>query len=280
MARFYTPLLIVNVAAVVLMTLNSQLKSLGKERDCSLFFVAIKEGAKPYYILTSVKLISRFLSIKPFVNYFPAPDWLIMSQEGTDFFLLPLLLYICSVGIVWLLGIMLSVSLVVCETTVHKFALKFLARTVSFTVTWSDYVMSALHKLPVIVAAALVCLSLTTTGSLALCIGTVFYFMRLTQLSQDYVEQLVWYYVKKIGQKFKRKPKQDDKKRDEPGTSKDENEQETEVDRKKDNSNNNNNNTESSAHNAMFFHATLFLLWSLVTIINVPSVLTWAHNFK
>jgi hypothetical protein len=124
MARFYTPLLIVNVAAVVLMTLNSQLKSLGKERDCSLFFVAIKEGAKPYYILTSVKLISRFLSIKPFVNYFPAPDWLIMSQEGTDFFLLPLLLYICSVGIVWLLGIMLSVSLVVCETTVHKFALK------------------------------------------------------------------------------------------------------------------------------------------------------------
>jgi hypothetical protein len=155
-----------------------------------------------------------------------------------------------------------------------------LARTVSFTVTWSDYVMSALHKLPVIVAAALVCLSLTTTGSLALCIGTVFYFMRLTQLSQDYVEQLVWYYVKKIGQKFKRKPKQDDKKRDEPGTSKDENEQETEVDRKKDNSNNNNNNTESSAHNAMFFHATLFLLWSLVTIINVPSVLTWAHNFK
>jgi hypothetical protein len=39
--------------------------------------------------------------------------------------------------------------------------------------------MSALHKLPVIVAAALVCLSLTTTGSLALCIGTVFYFMRV-----------------------------------------------------------------------------------------------------
>lgn len=63
-------------------------------------------------------------SVKPFVTFLPAPDWLVMSEEGTDFFLLPLLLYICSVGIVWILGIFLSVSMVVCETTVHKFTLK------------------------------------------------------------------------------------------------------------------------------------------------------------
>lgn len=61
LARFYSPLLIVNVAAVILMALNSQLKSLGRENDCSLFFTAVKEGAKPYYILTAVKLISRVL---------------------------------------------------------------------------------------------------------------------------------------------------------------------------------------------------------------------------
>ncbi|EFA08175.1 GPI inositol-deacylase-like Protein [Tribolium castaneum] len=254
LARFYSPLLIVNVAAVILVALNTQLKSLGQENDCCLFFTAVKEGAKPYYILTSVKLISRFLSFKPFVTYLAAPDWLIMSEEGTDFFLLPLLLYICSVGIVWLLGIFLSVSLVVCETTVHKFTLKFLAKTVSFTVSWSDYLMSALHKLPCIVATFLICLCVTTTGSLALCVGMVFYFMRLTQLSQDYIEELVWYYVKKIGKKLK-KPN-------------------------KDKDNNSINSGETPAHNAIFFHATLFLLWSILTVINVPSVLTWAHNFK
>ena len=57
---------------------------------------------------------------------------------------------------------------------------RFLAKTVSFTVSWSDYVMSALHKVPCVVAAVLVGLSLTTTGSLALCVGTVFYFMRVS----------------------------------------------------------------------------------------------------
>ncbi|XP_044252309.1 GPI inositol-deacylase [Tribolium madens] len=251
LARFYSPLLIVNVAAVVLVALNSQLKSLEEKNDCCLLFTAIKEGAKPYYILTSVKLISRFLSTKPFVSYLPAPDWLIMSEEGTDFFLLPLLLYICSVGIVWLLGIFLAVSLVVCETTVHKLTLKFLAKTVSFTVSWSDYIMSALHKLPCIVATFLICLCMTTTGSLALCVGMVFYFMRLTQLSQDYIEELVWYYVKKIGKKLK-----------------------------KSQDNCSNNSGETPGHNTIFFHATLFLLWSILTAINVPYVLTWAHNFK
>lgn len=31
---------------------------------------------------------------------------------------------------------------------------------------------------------------------------------------------------------------------------------------------------------AIFFHFTLFLLWSLVAALSIPSVLTWAHNFK
>lgn len=30
----------------------------------------------------------------------------------------------------------------------------------------------------------------------------------------------------------------------------------------------------------IFFHFTIFLLWSIVTFINIPVVLTWAHNYK
>lgn len=61
MARLYSPLLLVNVAAVVLMTLNAQMRHMEDNRDCSFFFVALKEGVKPYYILTTVKLVSKFL---------------------------------------------------------------------------------------------------------------------------------------------------------------------------------------------------------------------------
>lgn len=31
---------------------------------------------------------------------------------------------------------------------------------------------------------------------------------------------------------------------------------------------------------SIFFHFTLFLLWSLVAALCIPSVLTWAHNFR
>lgn len=36
----------------------------------------------------------------------------------------------------------------------------------------------------------------------------------------------------------------------------------------------------SSSYNAIFFHSTIFFLWCIVTIINIPAVLTWAHNFR
>lgn len=33
-------------------------------------------------------------------------------------------------------------------------------------------------------------------------------------------------------------------------------------------------------HDEFFFHFTLFLFWAMVAGLNIPSVLTWAHNFK
>lgn len=117
-------MLIVNIAAVILMSLTTQLSKMSKECKCCIFFTALTEGAKPYYILTTVKLVSRAFSVKPLSIFFPTPDWLTMSQEGTDFFLLPLLLYVCSVGLVWILAVILGVSLVCFETTVHKCTLK------------------------------------------------------------------------------------------------------------------------------------------------------------
>lgn len=33
-------------------------------------------------------------------------------------------------------------------------------------------------------------------------------------------------------------------------------------------------------HSEMHFHFSLFLLWFVVAALNVPSVLTWAHNFQ
>lgn len=36
----------------------------------------------------------------------------------------------------------------------------------------------------------------------------------------------------------------------------------------------------ATANNSLFFHSTLFFLWCIITLINLPAALTWAHNFK
>lgn len=40
------------------------------------------------------------------------------------------------------------------------------------------------------------------------------------------------------------------------------------------------NKKEVPLDTAIFFHFTLFLLWSLTAALCIPSVLTWAHNFR
>ncbi|KAJ8975495.1 hypothetical protein NQ317_016371 [Molorchus minor] len=401
MSRFYTPLLLTNIAAVVLMSLKFQLSCL-KNGYCSMFFVAIKEGAKPYYVLTIAKLLSKVVGELKSLKFLPKPDVIYLVEEGSDFFLLPLLSYMCGAGIVWFLAIIFCVSLVTLESTVHKMALKFLARTVSFNIAWSDYLMSALHKIPFVVAAGLVIICFSTCGGLAICLGGIFYFLKLTQMSQDYIEEVVWFFIKKIAKRcktffgkkksrgsqeqtsetehgidgnsknitetitdeetqeegkvvninkkhegsnesekelveeasgdskmhdtktslnqsedervdnivddsikteetkvHKRKNKRSKKIKEGNSIVKDntpsEKQDATDIDKKNCKSENVTNeekihntkeekpieeNELSSSYNSIFFHSTLFFIWFLIAIINVPAVLTWAHNFK
>lgn len=123
-ARYYTPLLVANIVAILLLMLRCQMQSIQANERCSFFFTALKEGAKPYYILTIVKLSSKILSIPRIASYMPLNDWKILEDEGSEFLWLPPILYLCSVGIVWILGANLTISLILCESTVHKFIMK------------------------------------------------------------------------------------------------------------------------------------------------------------
>lgn len=124
MVRNYSTLLMSFIAAVILMTFKAQLQNIGRTGECSIFFTAITEGAKPYYVLTGFKLLSKLFSLSMFSKYLPEPDWKLLVDDGSDFILLPLLLYVCSVGMAWLLAIMFSISLITLESTVNKVTLK------------------------------------------------------------------------------------------------------------------------------------------------------------
>ncbi|KAK4874324.1 hypothetical protein RN001_013684 [Aquatica leii] len=329
-ARSYSSLLIGNMAAVLLLTLRNQLVDIQKTGSCSTFFNAIQHGIKPYYILPLVKIASRGLSWKGFSKYLPLPDWHIIIEEGNEFLLLSLILYVTSVGIVWLVALGIAISLIFCESTFHKLTAKFLARALTGSVKISDWLLGGFHKIPEIVATILVILSITTCGGLSLCLGCIFYFLKLTQMSQDYVEQIVLNIFKYLVKKFRRNaPSQQGTDLEETESSQnivESSNVEDDIDHKKCLTIENNESTEDADidkeehvevveelsiesvaaenesetgdinengqnepvpstddqldYNAIFFHFSIFLLWCIVTAINIPSVLTWAHNFK
>lgn len=202
-SRYYSLLLVANVAVVVLMTFRRQMVGLGKDERCSIFFTAIAEGAKPYYIVTVVKLSTNIFSYSFFRDFIPTSDWQILNDEDNDFVLLPILMFVVSVGLTWMLALGLSIGIVFFESTCNKVTLKFLSKTILGFSTWSDYVMNGMKKLPGIVAIFLIFLSYSTCGALALCLATGFYFLKLTQMSQDCIESFVWKVAKLIGKRLK-----------------------------------------------------------------------------
>lgn len=62
--------------------------------------------------------------MKNLTQFVPASDWNILADEGSDFLLLPLLLYLSSVGIVWILTLLLSAGMILFEATANKFVMK------------------------------------------------------------------------------------------------------------------------------------------------------------
>ncbi|CAG2067591.1 unnamed protein product [Timema podura] len=67
---------------------------------------------------------------------------------------------------------------------------RFLAKTVTGTVTISEWFLSGLGKLPSAVAAFLVALCYSTCGALSLGVGTTFFFLKLCKMYDDYLEEL------------------------------------------------------------------------------------------
>ncbi|XP_018577613.1 uncharacterized protein LOC108915936 [Anoplophora glabripennis] len=356
MARIYTPLLLTNIAVIMLMILRYQLKSL-KNGSCPIFFVAIKEGVKAYYTLPIVKILSVILRKIEMYDRLPKTDIFYLTEEGTEFFGSHIILFLCSVGIVLLLGVIYIISLVTLDSTINKLSLK-LTGILFLSISSTDFITTLLEKAPFIIAILLVFASISTCGSLALCLGTLFYFLKLTHMSQNYIEKVVWFFIKRFAEKCKnviRKTthgltKKDDikccaektnlkndeeclldkehieisqtrvsknEKRnngkkeildEEIGDTKemddiDLNElyneiYESKIKRKGDTdeegenkiSENDKINTSElkekvdnellATNNSLFFHSTIFFLWCIITLLNLPAALTWAHNYK
>lgn len=61
LARFYSPMMLPYLVAILLLTLREQLRTLVETGQCVMFHTALSAGAKPYYVLPAVRIGARVL---------------------------------------------------------------------------------------------------------------------------------------------------------------------------------------------------------------------------
>ncbi|XP_017887892.1 GPI inositol-deacylase isoform X2 [Ceratina calcarata] len=151
----------------------------------------------------------------------------------------------------------LCCSVVLLGSLAHSIAVRFLARAIAFSTTWSDWLLGGLNQLPFITALLVLSLIPATCGALAMIVSVFLYFLNLTRMYEDYLEELL---MGSLRQHFSwmarfRSTKNNNEERHD-------------------------NDDNEDTKQKIFNHLLFFLLWCLTAIPAVPSALVWARNFS
>ncbi|XP_046402288.1 GPI inositol-deacylase [Ischnura elegans] len=262
LVRFYSPMLLPYMVAVLLLAIREQLRIMQNEGYCCSINSALAVGAKPYYILPAVKIGSKLIGFI-FNNHkekflFPPPDYMLLQEQDLDFFLLPIIAYTTAFAVVYLLGIVCFLLVMFWGNAFHKIVKRALARFFrGGNSLWSEWALMSFLNFPKIVSALLIAIAFGTCGAVALLIGLCFYFLFICKLYEDLLEEMLKYPLKVI-QKIKHwatetrqpeTPESDD----------------SEVE---------------DIFSRMYFHSTILLLWLVMTALHFPCALVWAQNVR
>ncbi|XP_008210404.2 GPI inositol-deacylase [Nasonia vitripennis] len=157
----------------------------------------------------------------------------------------------CCVGIAILhiLAIAVCCCVVFFGSVAHNIAVRFLARAVTFSTTWSDWLLGGIvNQLPIVAAGVLLSMIPATCGGLAMLLSIFLHFLRLTRMYEDYLEELLLASMRHFNLLKKR-----DKNNQESG---------------------------DSVRQNIFNQVLLFLFWCFAALPAVPSTLVWAKNFS
>ncbi|XP_032663634.1 GPI inositol-deacylase [Odontomachus brunneus] len=132
----------------------------------------------------------------------------------------------------------------------HGIVARLLSRVIAYTDTWSNYFVRTLVEVPFLMTIIILPLNFAICGALTMIISLLLYFMKLTRMYENYLEQLLMASLQhfKWFKRFKR-------------------------------SRNEESNNRSTSEN-VYNHLVLFLLFSFTAIPAIPSVLVWAKNFS
>lgn len=124
-----------------------------------------------------------------------------------------------------------------------------MARAITFSATWSDWLLGGIvNQLPIVAAGILLSMIPATCGALAMLLSLFLHFLRLTSMYEDYLEELLLASMRHFN-----------------------------LLRKKDK---NDGESSDSIRQNILNQVMLFLFWCFAALPAIPSALVWAKNFR
>ncbi|KAK9296931.1 hypothetical protein QLX08_009191 [Tetragonisca angustula] len=203
-----------------------------------------------WYLLytTIISLLLLFLSTR--INHGLKQTPIIVITVFLSYYYNLMFECLVALAIVCIFTIGLCCSIIFLGSVAHNIAVRFLARAIAFSTTWSDWLLGGLNQLPFISAILVLSLIPATCGGLAMLISVFLYFLNLTKMYEDYLEELLMASLQHFNwiRRFR--------------------------------SVRNDSEGHENTRQKIFNHLILFILWCFTAIPAVPSVLVWAKNFS
>ncbi|XP_013199791.1 GPI inositol-deacylase [Amyelois transitella] len=336
MVRYYTPVLLPYMAAIVLLAARSNILHVIEHGSCqSIHMALMSEGVKPYYALVYARLATMALVAIPFLSFIT--ETASHNNQELQYFVRSLVVLPTYMTALGLLNIAAAATVIVMVFSSQ------LAHRLLFRIVWrggsglAERVASALQKIPVLVSIVLVSAAPLSCGAASMMAGAAFYAFMLSKMYEEYLEDYAYKLMAKVASRICRmfKSKKTVSTNNESESSliktssnddvstdikaiednKEKSEKRDEISQIKDSSNNDNEKTESEKAivvnsvekgqgesvpkcdeiedkkieaeeiiddnlNNLNFHMMLFFMWIVVTIVNLPVLMTWARNFK
>ncbi|XP_046471000.1 GPI inositol-deacylase isoform X2 [Neodiprion pinetum] len=161
-----------------------------------------------------------------------------------------------SLALLQIFAVVICCAVIIFGSTVYNMAQRFLTRALKFSPIWSEWLIGGLIQLPLIAPTILLSMVPVTCGALSMFIFIGLQFLKLTRLYEDYLEELL---LTSLRSNFIDRFRVN---REKPSIEE---------------------QIQSDSHTdgkQIVFQLILFLTWCIAAIPAIPSVLTWAKNYR
>uniref|UniRef100_A0A1Q3G1I1 GPI inositol-deacylase n=1 Tax=Culex tarsalis TaxID=7177 RepID=A0A1Q3G1I1_CULTA len=245
--------------AILLLSLKHQI-TVSTTEDHFKFgkFHSALSKSSPFFLITASRV---FTKIALMFKIIPQPDLYNYSM------MISFLIHGVALAVLILMNTIIWIAIAFCGNFGHKLLLRFVSLPIP---PFSSALVSCVRKFPTAIGVLLIAVSLASCGGTALLCANMIYFILLSKMYEEYLEQFVFRTAKRISQRLFGKKKST-----------------TNTDKTK--SDDSIASISPSKHsdaekghemNNIQFHLPLFMLLLVISIINIPCFISWAKAYR